>query len=62
MRYAQLTRIVSTVPRQAKRNGLPSDSGKIGNIAIEFGDSMIIHYDVGKEKVVSIGEARVWWW
>ena len=48
--YAQLTRIVSTVLRQAKRNSLLSDSGEIGNIAIEFRGSMIMHYNIGKER------------
>ena len=38
--YAQLTRIVSTVLRQAKRNGLLSDGGEIGGKAIESRGSM----------------------
>ena len=50
MSYAQLTRIVSTVLRQAKQNGLLLDSGEIGNIIIEFRGSMTMHYDIGKER------------
>jgi len=48
--YAQLTRIASTVLRQAKRNGLLSDSGNIGNVAVEFKGSIIMNYNIGKER------------